>query len=447
MDRKDLIARARSFATEVHARIDQRRKYTSQPVEVHLKAVAGTVASVTDDPEAIAAAWLHDTVEDTPATLDDVEREFGAAVRELVEELTDVSRPADGNRRARKELDRRHLAGASARAQTIKLADVIDNCDDICKHDERFGRVYLEEMRELLEVLVQGDEQLRARATRLHAKWTQKLGAPEESLDVERDQLSAFDRRLLASGSLQRFAGVFSAADIAEPLRSFDRSRTLAEVSAILDEDGLPVAGVRCKGRVVGYLSAEAARAGTGTCGDAEREFKRTQLLDGAAPLSSVVQALTLHEACFVCVLGGIHGLITRADIQKPMVRMWLFGIITFIEMRLDDRVRERWPDGGWTAHLSKGRLDKARRLYEERLRRGDTCELVDCLQFADRAQILFEDATQREAFDFPSKSAAARVVKEAESLRNKLAHAQDIVTHDWAPIARLARRLELWGD
>lgn len=70
----DLIARARQFATEAHERIDQRRKYTNQPYQEHLKSVAGLVAGVTDDPEVIAVAWLHDTLEDTPATFGDIER-------------------------------------------------------------------------------------------------------------------------------------------------------------------------------------------------------------------------------------------------------------------------------------------------------------------------------------------------------------------------------------
>ena len=87
----DLVAAARRFATEAHERIDQRRKYSNQPYQEHLKAVAEHVAGVTDDVEMIAAAWLHDTVEDTPATFGDLERAFGRAVRDLVAELKDVS--------------------------------------------------------------------------------------------------------------------------------------------------------------------------------------------------------------------------------------------------------------------------------------------------------------------------------------------------------------------
>jgi len=86
------------ICASAHQRIGQQRKYNNQPYDVHLHAVAKLVASVTDDPEMIAAAWLHDTVEDTPATLDDIAESFGTAVAELVESLTDVSMPSDGNR-------------------------------------------------------------------------------------------------------------------------------------------------------------------------------------------------------------------------------------------------------------------------------------------------------------------------------------------------------------
>jgi len=94
----DLVKQARLFAIELHQRIDQRRKYSNQPYDVHLKAVADIVSTVSEDQEMIAAAWLHDTVEDTPATIEDIGREFGPSVAKLVEELTDVSRPGDGNR-------------------------------------------------------------------------------------------------------------------------------------------------------------------------------------------------------------------------------------------------------------------------------------------------------------------------------------------------------------
>ena len=50
----DLVQRAQTYATSAHARIDQRRKYTGQPYDAHLSAVADIVRTVTDDAAAIA---------------------------------------------------------------------------------------------------------------------------------------------------------------------------------------------------------------------------------------------------------------------------------------------------------------------------------------------------------------------------------------------------------
>ena len=443
---KDLVERAVHFATQAHRRIDQRRKYTSQLVEVHLKAVASTVAEVTADPAMIAAAWLHDVVEDTPATLDDIEREFGRDVRVLVAELTDISRTTDGNRAKRKALDREHLSRASPRGKTIKLADLIDNCPDICKHDARFGRTFLTEMGALLAVLGEGDSKLLERARRVHRKWAERLGVAPTAAEPETSDglMSDWDREFRGSQTLRLFARVFVASDIAEPLRSFDEARSMAGVAALVEDDSLPVVGVRARGRVVAYLAAVDAHRAGDTCGAARREFASNQVVDGHAPISVVIDALTHHDACFVRVLGEVNGFITRAEMQNPIVRMWLFGIITFVEIQMHERIRELWTEEEWTAKLSRGRLKKARELRDERLRRGEPCELVDCLQLADRAQLLNEDEGQRTAFGFASKGAAERVAKELQSLRNKLAHSQDIVKHDWTPIARMARRIEM---
>ena len=369
----DLVERARHFATQAHRRIDQRRKYTSQPVEVHLKAVAGIVAEVTDDPETIAAAWLHDTVEDTPATLGDVEREFGRPVRELVAEVTDASRPADGNRTARKAIDLEHLSKASPRGQTVKLADLIDNCGDICRHDPRFGRVFLSEMGALLRVLGEGDPGLLERARKEHRQWSDKLAGTADEWDDPTEELTPdWDRRLRASRTVRRFAQVFSAGDIAEPLRSFDEARPLAEIAAILREESLPVVGIRHRGRVIGYLPPSAAEGSSeGECGAARREFGRNQVVEGHTPISAVIEVLTLYDACFVRVLEDVGGVVTRSEMQSPIVRMWLFGIITFVEMRMDERIRKLWTEEEWTRRLPRGRIDKARELREERKRRG----------------------------------------------------------------------------
>jgi len=159
-----IVERARVFATAAHAAAGQVRKYTFEPYIVHPAEVVSIVKTVPHTPEMLAAAWLHDVVEDTAVTMEVVRAEFGTEVADLVGWLTDVSRPEHGNRAKRKALDRDHTAAAPAEAQTVKLADLISNTRSIVAHDEKFARIYLEEKRLLLAVMHKGDSTLMAEA-------------------------------------------------------------------------------------------------------------------------------------------------------------------------------------------------------------------------------------------------------------------------------------------
>ena len=154
------IEHAAEFARTAHESIDQRRKYTNEPYIVHPADVADIVASVTDDENMICAAWLHDVVEDTPITLDDIRSEFGEDIAHLVDGLTNVAKPEDGNRAARNAIDREHTAGTDSRTKTIKLADLISNLNGIVDQNRSFARKYLGEKQELLTVLGDGHPEL-----------------------------------------------------------------------------------------------------------------------------------------------------------------------------------------------------------------------------------------------------------------------------------------------
>ena len=448
----ELIQRAKNFATSAHQRIGHRRKYSDQPYQVHLESVARMVASVSDDAEMIAAAWLHDVVEDTPATLGDVEREFGPAVAALVQDLTDVSRPSDGNRAIRKETDRQHTAHASPRAKTIKLADLIDNCQDITSHDARFARVYLSEMNALLAVLGEGNTRLLNKARALHGecqeKLSQRAGAEASPSTIG---LAALFPQVANSLLLRRFREVFTAGDIAEPLLSFDTDAPARDSARIMKARHLKIAGIRVDGVVQAYVRladiavgdvGDGDRGGAAPSGRQLQHIAADQVLAINAPLMDVVGILTRHDQCFVSVFDSVVGLIERDAVNKPPVRMWLFGAITLYEMGLLTLIEKIYPDGSWQGILPAGRLEKARELQRERQRRNQHCELIDCLQLADKAMLTLEYPPARDALGLPSKRAAKALIKDLESLRNHLAHAQDIVSHDWVQIIRLAHRM-----
>ena len=438
-----LVDRARVYATEAHQRINHRRKYNNEPYHVHLSAVAKLVSSVTDDESMIAAAWLHDTVEDTQATLEDIEETFGMPVAELVEELTDVSKPGDGNRVTRKRIDRLHLSQASKRAKTVKLADLIDNCKDITRHDPRFAQVYLEEMNELLDVLTNGDPQLFKRAERIHTKSKEMLGLvkPAQIHTLSPESLAEQWTGVTGPKFRRMFMELFTARDIAESLFSFDIDSACEDVKKVLTHHRQNVASLRSKGTVQGYVRYIDLQ--DDACTDCMRHFTADQVISGDATLSDVIHVLTRHNYCFVSMLDEVVGVICRDDMNKPMVRMWLFGLITIIETRIVQMIQKKYPDDAWQSVISKERLLKAKQMQAERQRRNQHCGLIDCLQLSDKARIAIEHPQILELFGFDSKRSGKQAIKNLESLRNNLAHAQDIVAHDWAQIARLSQRLE----
>lgn len=237
------------------------------------------------------------------------------------------------------------------------------------------------------------------------------------------------------------FLRATQARDIAEPLRSFDAGTPAIEAHAVMQRHEIAVAGVRVNGLVAGFVTR--ASLADGACGDAMLALDQAVILDDSAPLAEVVSALKHNECVFLRWLGEVNGVITREDLQDPPFRMWLFGLITMIEMRFNSLIEQRFDDEGWMQYVSPARVEKARELLTERRRRGQNPSLLDCLQFADKAQIVVRDETLRKRVGFASRRRGDEVIAGIERLRNNLAHAQDIVSFDWEIIVALAGNLD----
>lgn len=149
----NMILKAREFAVEHHA--EQKRKFTEEPYITHLEETARLLWEAKPDAasEDYAAAILHDVVEDTPATLEDVSRHFGAVVMSLVGELT-------ADNALKKEMGKkRYMAmsinGMTSRAFTIKLCDRLHNISGLLdrRTPKKFVKWYWVETNYILENL------------------------------------------------------------------------------------------------------------------------------------------------------------------------------------------------------------------------------------------------------------------------------------------------------
>ena len=124
-----LLVKAAHFAAERH-RFQRRKGEDGSPYINHPLEVADLVANVggVTDVRVLAAAILHDTVEDTPTTLEELETLFGADVSALVAELTDDKRLP---KQERKRLQIEHAPHLSDAVKPVKLADKICNVRDV----------------------------------------------------------------------------------------------------------------------------------------------------------------------------------------------------------------------------------------------------------------------------------------------------------------------------
>jgi len=152
------VKAAKMFAMVAHA--GQKRRYTEEDYFEHCERVAMAVAEIEGDIDynMVAAAYLHDTVEDTEVTYELICEWFGSVITEIVQELTDTAVPSDGNRAERKAIERARLINVSCKAKTIKILDRLDNLSSVMKHDPGFAPTYLKESVLLLPCLRGGDD-------------------------------------------------------------------------------------------------------------------------------------------------------------------------------------------------------------------------------------------------------------------------------------------------
>jgi guanosine-3',5'-bis(diphosphate) 3'-pyrophosphohydrolase len=135
--RHPLWLHAASFAERAHRH--QLRRDGVTPYAAHCVRVAMIVRDVfgCEDETAICAAYLHDTIEDTPTDFDDIEKAFGAEIAEMVAALTKNMLLREAERE--KDYDQR-LAAADWRVRLVKLADTYDNFIDAATRLDRSKR-------------------------------------------------------------------------------------------------------------------------------------------------------------------------------------------------------------------------------------------------------------------------------------------------------------------
>lgn len=183
------VIRAIRFAHRKHTEVGQRRKWSDAPYITHPIAVVRLLMQYAEPTEdMLVAAALHDTVEDTNTTLEEIRQHFGWDVAVLVCWLTDVAKPEDGNRAARMKINRDHIAAAPAEAQTIKAADSTHNLLNCVEYSGAFAYKYVPEKRATFMILD------KAHPSMMRA-FEQVLTEQERQLEAKKQRKLQYDRK------------------------------------------------------------------------------------------------------------------------------------------------------------------------------------------------------------------------------------------------------------
>lgn len=181
---QSVLKQVDAFAAQAHN--GQKRKYAPEQYINHPRRVMCMLEKYTTDEATLAAALLHDVLEDTEITrarlneflFSIMDPEKASKTASLVDELTDVftkQRYPAWNRRKRRQAELKRLEKTSPESQTIKYADIIDNCSQIVEADPDFAGTFLNECFTLLKKTSSGERALYRRALSMVEDGLRKL--------------------------------------------------------------------------------------------------------------------------------------------------------------------------------------------------------------------------------------------------------------------------------
>ncbi len=229
---------------------------------------------------------------------------------------------------------------------------------------------------------------------------------------------------------------------VAEPLLSVPAQEDGEFVQQWMESINFDVVAIEDGGIIGGYV--ERHHLGPGCCRDYQHIFHPAELIAESTPLMELLLILRDKLRVFVLDRNRISGIVTRGDLQKAPVRMLLFGLITLLEMNLLRLVRIYYPQDTWQSFLKPERVALALKLWENRHAENEAIDLTDYLQFCDKRELILANPELMERLQLKSKRYGERFLKSAESLRNKLAHSQDLVEgSSWPAIIALAGEIE----
>lgn len=208
-------------------------------------------------------------------------------------------------------------------------------------------------------------------------------------------------------------------------LRDFD-------VTCVINDEGVIVGQIERKDLNQGLVS------------EYVKNVEEEQKIDENTSLVDLLKILDTSKFKYVTRNNQIVGIITRSDLNKPIPRTYLFGVVSLVELHINYWINYYYPNDIWLQSLNESRQRKVREIIELRRGSSDYLALVECAQLCDKKKILRNTPDFLTKFNF-SKTSFKKFLEKLEIVRNEIAHSQSSIIErlSWEHITHTIAKAE----
>lgn len=207
---------------------------------------------------------------------------------------------------------------------------------------------------------------------------------------------------------------------ISEELKCFNQEDDPKVVREFLVANGFDLVGIELNGNVIGYTDL-------GTLEESEseiafKEFKQHDIVSSNTSLVETVALISKKNHLFVLDGTAITRIVTKADIYKEPVRLFLYNQISNFETLLSILVEHYYPDKVWISRIDSEKLEEIDKIYESRKRENTEFDMFDCLSLELKINLFLEHERLKDIFGI-SKKQQKKFFERLKTIRNAISH------------------------
>lgn len=232
--------------------------------------------------------------------------------------------------------------------------------------------------------------------------------------------------------------------EIFEPLLSCKSTDSSFDVRYALTNRNFDMVGVLGENdKVIGCVYKSELKEDD-SVSDHIKNIDDSEIIIESTPLATLLNILLEKTSVYISKYDNIVGIVNRFDVDKPPVRIYVFGMLSLFEMHLSFWVKRNYKNSDWENKITKKRLRNAKKLLKQRVKKDEFIQLIDCLQLGDKKNILAK--TPQFISELPiSRRKFTKLLEKAEDIRNGIAHSQNSIISilDWTVFVNTLTQIE----